>query len=83
MFLNVLMICLICFQEEEFSESFFGLSDYELQIRKKILMRAKLLNSTHTSDPVGVSSDTPDPVGKEARERERENEQEQKIQAEL
>ena len=44
-------------------------------------MRAKLLNSIDTSDPVGVSSDTPDPVEKKATEVE--NEQEQKTQAKL
>ena len=75
------MMCLICFQEEEFSDTFFDLSDYELQIRKKILMRAKLLNSIDTSDPVGVSSDTPDPVEKKATEVE--NAQEQKTRAKL
>ena len=81
MFLIVCLMCLIRLQEEEFSDTFFGLSDYELQIRKKILMRARLLNSIDTSGPLGVSSDTPDPVEKKAIERE--NELEQKTQAKL
>ena len=78
-------MCLIRFQEEEFSDSFFGLSDYELQIRKKLLRRAKLLNSVDIFDgeenPLEVPSDTPDPVEKKARERE--NAREQKTRAEL
>ena len=68
---------LIHFQEEEFSDSFFALPDCELQIRKSIL-RALLQNPIDTSDPLGVSSDTPDPVEKKPRERE--NTQEQNTQ---
>ena len=69
-------MCLIHFQEEEFSDTCCCLSDYEAQIKKKILMRAKHLNFIDRFDPLRVSSDTPNPVENEAGEKE--NEQEQK-----
>ena len=37
-------------QEEEFSDTFFEPSDYELQIREKTLTSAKLLNSMDIFD---------------------------------
>ena len=73
-------MCLIRLQEEEFSDTCCCQSDYEAQIRKKILMRAKQLNFIDKFDPLRVSSDTPGPVEKKAREKE--NEREQKTGAE-
>ena len=62
MFLIVLMICVICFQEEEFTDTFFGPSDYELHIKEKILSSAKRLNSIDIFDaeenPLEVPSNT-------------------------
>ena len=60
------MMCLICLQEEEFPDSSFAPSDYELQIRETILTSAKLLNSIDIFDTEGnlleVPPDTLDPV---------------------
>ena len=50
MFLIVLMMCLMCLQDEKFSDPFFGPSHYELQIREKTLASAKLMNSIDKFD---------------------------------
>ena len=81
-FLTVCLMCLICLQEEEFSDTLFGPSDYELQIREKILTSANLLNFINIFNAgenlLEVPSDTPDPLEKKAGE----NVWEQRTQAE-
>ena len=44
------MMCLMCLQDEKFSDAFFGPSHYELQIREKTLAGAKLMNSVDKFD---------------------------------
>ena len=70
------MMCLLCLQDEEFSDTFFGPSDYELQIKENILSCEKRSNSIDIFDAeenlLEVPSDTPDPVEKRARENVRE-----------
>ena len=65
------MMCLICLQEEEFLEAFFGPTDYELLNSENLLTSATLLNSIDVSDAeenlVEVPSNTPDPVEKKTR----------------
>ena len=62
-------------QEEDFSVTFFDLSDYELQNSEELLTSVTLPNSMDIScaeENLEIPSSTPDPVEKKARENVRE-----------